>query len=636
MIHETPAGHFAPRQPGAQQEAAPTLEAQARETTRIPEAQKPGAAPGGSPDSPATRFFQGAARMGPLLLLILLAAQVWPTFLGNNFYYPHEARSILIFSQTAQSGQWLAPAAGNLVQWPVFSWFLAGIAKVFPAFAAPQPDMLFSLAAALGALLALLGVWALSRVAGFGASAALAAGLLLLCAPLFMVLPHYTGPEPLAAALLLFSLVCFCRGWQKERAWLSLPAGFVLAALAGLAGGLFHLLLPLLASFAFLIWRGNLRRAQAPDALAGFALMLLMLAGWLGSVILLAQAEGYLRQLSAHFFFSPWAHGARWWLPLAVAAAGLVPWLAIVLCVSWNRALLEAWSHRKTIRSQNGGGAFIWIALISGCLLSLITPDPASSVVALICLAAPLLGRALLRLSKLGSRIFYLFAALCLLHAGMALAAAGFGPSLEWLARFFSHSLTPEQREMILGLYALPILGAVCLVAAIALTRFTRREQPGGALMVCALFAAVLAQPAALLLTPELAAIPKAQLRRAGEILEAGPARIGDALTLPAVPPTPQDAPRTDPQPPAAPAEPDNNTKTGPPLNDAMEQTAPAQPDPLPAQEEAEPLLNPTKPTASEPESSGVPAKPSQPLPTEPSQIAPHDSAGSAPFVPQP
>ncbi|WP_165174770.1 hypothetical protein [Desulfovibrio sp. ZJ369] len=626
MTHDTFAGHFAPQQSDAQQQASSTLDAQARDTTQIPEAQKSGAAPGGSPDSPAARFFRGAARMGPLLLLILLAAQVWPAFLGNNFYCPHEARSILIFSQTAQSGQWLAPAAGDLAQWPVFSCFLAGIAKTFDLFAVPQTDLLFSLAAALSALLALLGVWTLSRVAGFDAPAALAAGLLLLCAPLFAPLPQYTGPEPLAAALLLFSLTCFCFGWQKERAWLSLPAGFVLAGLAGLAGGLFHLLLPLLASFAFLIWRGNLRRAQGPDALAGFVLMLLMLAGWLGSVILLVQAEGYLRHLSAHFFFNPWASDARWWLPLAAAAAGLIPWLAIVLCVSWKRALPEAWSYCKNRRSHNGGSAFLWIALVSGCLLSLITPDLPGSVVALVCLAAPLLGRALLRLSRLGSRIFYLFAALCLLHAGMALAAAGFGPSLDWLARFFSHPLTPEQREMILGLTALPILGAICLVAALALTRFTRRDQPGGALMVCALFAAVLAQPAALLLTPELAAAPQSHLRRAGDIVKAGPARADEALTIPAVPPAQQAAPQPAPAQPAAPTEPNNTEElTEPRPDDAREQTAPAQPAVVPGQQKEEPLLNQARPKVSEPEAKGVPAEPSQPLPTEPSPRAPHD-----------
>lgn len=579
MTHDTFAGQSAPEQSDAQQQAAPAPDTQARDTTRIREAQTSGAAPEESPDSPWERFFRSAARMAPLLLLILLAAQVWPTFLGNNFYYPHEARSILIFSQTAQNGQWLAPAAGDVVQWPVFSWFLAGIAKVFAAFAAPQADLLFSLAAALGAFLVLLGVWTLSRIAGFGAAAALAAGLLLLCAPLFGPLPHYTGPEPLAAALLLFSLACFCRGWQKERAWFSLPAAFVLAALAGLAGGLFHLLLPLLASFAFLIWRGTLRRAQAPDALAGFALMLLILAGWLGSLILLARAEGYLRQLSAHFFFSPRLHDARWWLPLALAAAGLVPWLAIVFCVSWNRALLEAWSHRSTLRSHNGGSAFIWITLISGCLLGVITPEPASAVVALICLAAPLLGRALLRLSKLGSRIFYLFAALCLLHAGMLLAAAGFGPGLDWLARFFSYSLTPEQREMILGLYALPILGALCLVAAIVLARFTRRDQPGGALMVCALFATLLVQPVTLLLTPQLAAYPQARLRGLGDIVEAGPAPSEQGPALPTSRPTPEVEPLPGPTQPAAPTDESGESTelTKSPPNDATVQPAPAQ-----------------------------------------------------------
>lgn len=504
------------------------------------------------PAGRAEKFFQTLCCLGPLVLLAVLAAQAWPDFWqgwrGDALYCPAEARNIQIFLHAQQDGQWLAPGAGLTAglaaQWPGFTWFLASLAALLP------PALLFPLSGALAAALALLGVWGLSRAAGFGSKAALAAGLILLCMPIFAPLAHFTGPAALAAALLLFSLICFCRGWQAQRAWFYLPAGFVLAGLAGLTGGLFHLLLPLLAGAVFLLWRATFRRAQALDALTGFVLLLLLLALWLGGIILWTNAEGYMQGLFATV--AQW-HGpvtARWWLPLAVAGLGLVPWIGMAVCVSWQRVLRSAWSDLKASRAERAGSAFVWISVMLACLLSLFMPmaQIQSVAVCLACLTAPLLGKALLRLPHLGSRLFYLIAALCLLHAGMALVAAGFGFSLDWMARFFSWPLSPEQREMILSLRALPVLGALCLLAAVAMTRFIRRDHPGGALLFCTLVAVILTQPAALMLAPELAALPEAHLSRLQDIRM--PTTPENAAT-PAAPLAPQE--EATPSVPAAP-----------------------------------------------------------------------------------
>lgn len=508
------------------------------------------------PAGRAEKFFQTLCCLGPLVLLAVLAAQTWPDFWqgwrGDALYCPAEVRNIQIFLHAQQDGQWLAPgaglatesAAGLAAQWPGFIWFLASLAALLP------PALLFPLSGALAAALTLLGVWGLSRAAGFGSKAALAAGLILLCMPIFAPLAHFTGPAALAAALLLFSLICFCRGWQAQRAWFYLPAGFVLAGLAGLTGGLFHLLLPLLTGALFLLWRATFRRAQALDALTGFVLLLLLLALWLGGIILWTNAEGYMQGLFATV--RQW-HGpvtARWWLPLAVAGLGLVPWIGMAVCVSWQRVLRSAWSDLKASRAERAGSAFVWISVMLACLLSLFMPmaQIQSVAVCLACLTAPLLGKALLRLPHLGSRLFYLIAALCLLHAGMALVAAGFGFSLDWMARFFSWPLSPEQREMILSLRALPVLGALCLLAAVAMTRFIRRDHPGGALLFCTLVAVILTQPAALMLAPELAALPEAHLSRLQDIRM--PTTPENAAT-PAAPLAPQE--EATPSVPAAP-----------------------------------------------------------------------------------
>lgn len=469
----------------------------------------------------AQKFFETASRVGPFFLLLILLAQAWPAFMGNALYCPREAESILIFNQTSQSGLWLAPAAPGLAHWPVYHWYLAGMQCLLGMAGPNFGPLLFPLAGLAGAVLCVLGVWTLARVAGLNSQAALAGGMILLSAPLFVPLAHFTGPESLATALTLFSLALLCHGWQKPHAWLSLPAGFVLAALAGLTGGLFQIMLPLIASIFFLGWRGTFRRAQGLDGVTGFVLLLLLVACWLGGVMLWQQPEGYLKFLGERLMLWPWP-STNWWLPLLVAAAGLLPWLAIVACVSWVRVLRTAPGDLAASRKDKAGIAFMWISVAVAAVLSLTAYDPVSASLTVICLAAPLLGKALLRLTGLGGRLFFIFAALCLLHAGMALAAAGFGPTLDWMGGFFKFTLTADQREMVLGLKALPILGVICIIAAILLARMVRKGAHGGmggALLICAVIVILLAQPGALLLGPQLKAVPQAKLRHMEEIL---------------------------------------------------------------------------------------------------------------------
>lgn len=516
--------------------------------------------------NPAQKFFETASRVGPFFLLLILLAQAWPAFMGNGLYCPREAESILIFNQTSQSGLWLAPAAPGLAHWPVYHWYLAGMQCLLEMAGPSFGHLLFPLAGLAGAVLCVLGVWTLARVAGLNSQAALAGGMILLSAPLFVPLAHFTGPESLATALTLFSLALLCHGWQKPHAWISLPAGFVLAALAGLTGGLFQIMLPLIASIFFLGWRGTFRRAQGLDGVTGFVLLLVLVACWLGGVMLWQQPEGYLKFLGERLVLWPWP-STNWWLPLLIAAAGLLPWLAIVACVSWVRVLRTAPGDLASSRKDRAGIAFMWISVAVAAVLSLTAYDPVSASLTVICLAAPLLGKALLRLTGLGGRLFFIFAALCLLHAGMALAAAGFGPTLDWMGGFFKFTLTADQREMVLGLKALPILGVICIVAAILLARMVRKGAHGGmggALLICAVIVILLAQPGSLLLGPQLKAVPQAKLRHIEEIL-----MPATAPELPAA-----ETPAPEAATPAAPAEDSATPENASP--DAVAPQAPA------------------------------------------------------------
>lgn len=491
--------------------------------------------PGEARPDKCRRIFHALSHVGPLVLLLALAAQVWPDFWhawrGNALYCPAEGGSIAAFFRAVADGSWLTPGSAGGAQWPVFIWFMGALAPL-PVQAFDKPDLLFPLAGFLGAALALLATWGMARAAGFGPQAALASGLILLCAPLFAPLGHFTGPAALAASLLLLSLLCFCRGWQARRAWLSLPAAFVLAGLAGLAGGPFHLFLPLAASLCFLLWRGDLRRAQSLDALAGFVLLLLVLGGWFAAV-LLGTDNGQLRPLLEGALQSPWPLAPLWWFPAALAAVGLVPWLLLVFGVSWFRVLGQCGSTLGASR-RSGGVALLWISLVLGLLFSLCIPAARCQgvAVALVCVAAPLLGKAFLRLPPLGSRLFFLLVALLLLVAGLILLGLGFEFSQAWVLRLSPVSVDARWRELLLGLNGLPVAGLVCLLAAVVMTRFVRRDHGGGELVAATLMSILLAQPASLMIAPELGAMPDARLAPLSAIREA-------ALASPAAAPVP-------------------------------------------------------------------------------------------------
>ena len=566
----------------------------------------------------ADNIFDAASVVGPLALLLIMLAQAWPALMGHSLYCPREAAGILAFTQTAQSGMWLAPAGDGLSQWPVFFWFLRGIEALLTK-AAPQfAHLLFPLAAMAGTLICLVAVWVLGRVAGLDRRAALAGGMLLLCAPIFAPLSTFTGPEALAAAVTLLSLACLCHGWQQPGTTITLPLGFALAALAGLTGGLFYLLLPVLASLAFLLWRCGFRRAQKADGLVGFVLMLGIIGCWLAVVMLWHQPEGYLKNLGTQLVTWPITK-ATWWKPLAFAALGLLPWLAVICGVSWARVLRTAPADLAASRKEKAGMAFLWIALVFACLLSIFAADMVGAAVCTACLAALLLGKALLRLPVAGAKLFYIIAALCLLHASMALVAAGFGYTLDWLGKFFHFTLTESQRTAVLGLKALPVLGGIGIVAAVLLARLVRRGAHGGtsgSLVMCAVIAVILAQPASLMLMPQLEKTPEAQVKSLSAILT--PAPVAPAVLAPAATPAP--APEA---PAAAPAE-------TPKLEPAAPATAPESVPAAPAEKPA-PVQEPAAaPAAAQPAEAAAPQTVAPTVPAAPNEAPAANPAEAA------
>lgn len=470
---------------------------------------------GQQPDSGIFRLF---AYMAPLFLLLLVALQAWPDFWqaqqGVALYCPAEAQQIQIAQEVAQSTQYYAPMTSLSAQWPLYTWLLLALTTLLP----PALQWLcYPLAGACPAFLAIFAVWAMARAAGSDLPAALAAALALLCAPLFAPLLHFVGPAALASALMVLSLALFCRGWQAESAWLALAGGFLLAGLAGLAGGPFFLAVPLATSIVFLCWRCTFSRGSSLDAIFGFLLLLLLVGGWLGCVILFTHAERYIQELFG-VFSAPWADlSSKWWCTLAFAVIGFLPWLAVVFCASWGRAIQTSWTNLKASRKEKAGASFTWFALAMGVALAIVMPEqsPQQLGVALLCLAAPLVGKSLMALSLVGQRMFVFWAMLFLTLLGAVLVAAYFEPVLDLALQHLPWQGKGLLRATLPTLEVLPVIGGGCILAALCMAHFFKRSSTiGGLLLYCSLIVTLLHQPAVLMLSPALGNIPEARLYR--------------------------------------------------------------------------------------------------------------------------
>ncbi len=467
------------------------------------------------------QIFNGLAHIGPLALICLLACMVWPDYWlalrGQGLYCPPEATSMTAFLNSAAQGNMLAPhglANGSLVaQWPLFTWFV-GLIALIPI----NAEFLWPMVSSIGAMLALVAAWFLAHASRFGAKAAFAAGLILLCAPIFAPLGHFVGKSALTAALIIFALACFTRGWLSNRAWISLPLAFLFTCLAGLSGGIYAFALPLIASFFFLIWRANLGRSSRADAIFGFGLLLALLGVWLGLVILKGTDATYLNTLFANAWQSPWPLPAGWWLAGLIAVAGLFPWILLVICVSWVRVMKTSVKSLSASRHENGS-AMVWISLVLAWALTLVFPDATHiSAITTACLLGVLLGKAFVNLPDFGNRFFFLLNAICLIVAGLFILGLGFGSTQPWMLGMLPITLPTDLAHLLPATDATWIIGAICALGGLLMLRYFRRNRQGGGLIFCVVLSIALAQPAVLMMAPELGTKSFSRLQNLEEI----------------------------------------------------------------------------------------------------------------------
>lgn len=553
--------------------------------------------------------FDGLSKIGPLALLVALICMAWPIFWdpGTNVYCPAEIRGMTAFLHSVATGSWYAPTGlengtWTAAQWPVFTW-CAALLALSPSLVAS--GYLLPTTAFLCTFFAVLGVWCLATAAGFGYRAAFAAALILLCTPLFAPLPNFVGPATVSAGLFLFALVFFCRGWRHNASWFSLPAAFILTALAGMAGGWLLFLVPLIGSFCFLLWQGTLRRAHRADAIFGYILMLAIIGCWLGMASMDSGNPDYLRNLFGTSWRTDWTN-TKWFLPAVAGVLGTTPWLLMIFGVSWGRVFAHAGRTLAASRHYNSS-ALVWICLTLALPLAFFMPWFHPAAVAIACLVCVLLGKAAVNLGSGGSRFFCLLASICLIVAGCVILCICFKSTQSFVLDLLPTLPVPNLGEKLVTLKALPYIGGIVLLGGLLALMFVKRFSGCGPLIYGICLVIVLCQPARLALVEELAAMPGSPLASFVSIQ----AQVDQALA-----PVPT---QPDSLPPALPAAPE-----------------PASPAPAPTPTE------PLQPTAPEVPQFIVPEPPiiKTPATQEPSApdvaTEPQDSSTQPPSEPQP
>ncbi len=444
----------------------------------------------------ASRCFGGLAAVGPLILILFWLIQSMPTLMGRELHAMHDL-SVGLFG-IAASG---LPSPEF---YPVYHWFLSALSLipgldslslaayipgVQPTAGLEQlsgyPVQLLPIASALSALFLILLTWALARATGNDRRTAFASGLVLLTGFACMGLPRISGSDMLFTSILTLAGICLYRGWIKAFAPLWLLAGFVLIALSTLSGGLLGLILPLLVSFVFLIWRGTFRRAGARDGALAFGLLLILLLGW-GTFIAFGDGgRELLKALIENEYLAPlveaWKlQGQDSWISVALLAILWLPWTLLLLFLPWGR-LGAFFKGIVTNRKQRPGQGWLWCSvLVTLAVLALLGANMPVLLMPLLPPLAVLTAQGVLSLSPRGSRAFFLVLALLLVVLGLLFAVANVYPIFLGDLPAPLSALQPAPLELVAAL----VQTCGILLLGIILWKATNRSFAGGALLV--------------------------------------------------------------------------------------------------------------------------------------------------------
>lgn len=452
--------------------------------------------------------FRLLGKATPVTMLLFLAAVCWPVFLVGDGFCPGEAVNIKFFGAAAQSP--LLPQADGLVALPGFTWLGALVLKCFPAQAAG-----LSVLSALGAFIALIGVWGVCRLLRLGRYTPLAACLALFCMPAFLAFSQFVGPVMTATGLSLLALGILGRAWTKDLDYPGMILGNLLAAAAGLTGGLLYALLPVISAFILCLWRCSFRRARQTDAIIGFAVFLFSLAIWAALAVMFTEGTESSAVVKALIRLPSEPAVTR--QAVFLYLAGSLPAILVIFCGNWPRILRGSLAELKASRTDPKT-AILWIGLFVTLFLTVLTPH-AADVFPAMAITAVLAGQELLRLGKTGSRVFFILVTIVLLAAGFFCCAATLPGLQHWTASALGLNINAAAEKILADLAGLSLIKTIVftalpvLSAAIILHVVWRSVSAAAGLLVTAVMVVVMAQPFGLFLAPSLREMPSLQLR---------------------------------------------------------------------------------------------------------------------------
>lgn len=469
----------------------------------------------------AARCFNALAALGPVAVILLVGLLFIPGlqlrgFVGDEALFP---QLLAAFPGPAQGlFAYFNEAPDPNVQ-PLWLWFAhAGSWAVVQAGLSDLPvTTLWAGIGALGLLIMMLLIWGVAcRIAG-GCREALAACVIFFATLPVFGLTRFILPETLFVTFTLLSLLFLYQGWVKPCAPFSLFLGFVCSAVAVFAGGFAGLLLPLLSSLLFLIWRGTFRRAGALDGALCFGIGLLLILSWL---VWLGIEPSTAPALDAFLEVqkNQWGQGL-WQNPTDfVQIAHLViftlPWILLVIVLPWER-LYRLPVHLWKDRTEQPEIGWLWCSTISALILfALSWPGSNIMVLPLSALASILAGRAVMRLTPMRSRLFFFLTGLCLL----VFAVSIFSKLLPADLQIIPAALRPFVPQMMIDLLTLPgiyYMGLISLLFAILLLFAVDKRFPGGALFLFVLLLIALAQPLNYVTMPTIAPAASATMQSA-------------------------------------------------------------------------------------------------------------------------
>ena len=286
-----------------------------------------------------------------VLALIAFAANIW----GTSIYMYDEVKNAQCAREMYLSGNFIVPYFnGELrVDKPPLHYFFMILAYKLFGFSAFSARI-FS---AIFGVFTVIGTYFISKKY-LGETAALFAGVALVCSIQVATQFHMATPDPYLICLVSLAMFCYYRGYhEKNFRWYLLS--YVLLALATLAKGPVALLLPGLIVLLFLFLEGALtvNNILLLKPLAGIGIIILIAAPWFLAVHFATDGEwtiGFFIKHNLQRYSDPMeGHGAPFFMPLVYVITGLLP-----LSVLLPQSLF--YSFKK--RNQN---SFIQLCLVT-------------------------------------------------------------------------------------------------------------------------------------------------------------------------------------------------------------------------------------------------------------------------------